>query len=293
MISGYDNDYDYIYIYIYIYILYIYMTGHLQANIPAGTLFIRINFPERQELLQRARINVQEYKKEKLVFLVLALTQRLVGGEVKHHCCCYVGAGPLSKDLDLILEAIKDAVTWAKGKGGVSKVISISDRCRAEFSNHNLLYFVSMHEKLLALPASWCFDMPGHGKVTCDGLGAGMKKMLGNWMSGLEGVPSPSECVQHLCRVTKSKPLRGKYATFCEYRFLEVKGKNPFPPLPPTSTVVDCTKYFASQSINKIGKVQRRRYPCWYQRCALPDPIYKKCKNVPFCGNEADCWGSR
>ena len=145
-----------------------------------------------------------------------------------------------------------------------------------------------MHEKLLALPATWCFDMPGHGKGTCDGLGAGIKKMLGNSMCGLEDVHSPSECVQHLCRVTKSKPLCGKYATFCEYRFLEVKGKNPFPPLPPTSTVVDCTKYFAWQSINKKGNVQRRQYPCWCQWSTSPDPIYKRCKNVPFCGNWED-----
>ena len=203
------------------------MTAHLQANIPAGTLFIRIDFPERQVLLQRARFNEQEYKKDKLLFLVLALTQRLVGGDVKHHCCCYVGAGSLSKDLDLILEAIKDAVTWAKGKGGVSKVIYISDRCRAEFSNHNLLFFLSMHEKLLAIPATWCFDMPGHGKGTCDGLGAGIKKMLGNWMCGLEDVPSPSECVQHLCRCDKRQTFAWEVCNFSRIPVFGGQGQKP------------------------------------------------------------------
>ena len=97
------------------------MKGHLQANIPRGTLFF-----VKGRSSCNARASTSRYKKDKLMFLVVALTHRLVGGEVKHHGCCYLGARSLSKNLDLILDAIKDTVTSAKGKGGVSKVIYIS-----------------------------------------------------------------------------------------------------------------------------------------------------------------------
>ena len=97
----------------------------------------------------------------------------------------------------------------------------ISDRCRAEFSNHNLFYFLSMHEKLLSLPATWCFDMPGHGKGTCDGLGAGIKKMLGNWMCGLEDVPSPIR----MCSAPMPSDKRQTFAwQVCDFSRIPVFG---------------------------------------------------------------------
>ena len=59
----------------------------------------------------------------------------------------------------------------------------------------------------------------GNGKGHCDGIGAGLKRMLGLWAKKRTTIPTVKECVDYLWANTKPKPFCARYAHVTEYRF--------------------------------------------------------------------------
>ena len=55
------------------------------------------------------------------------------------------------------MESITDAVGWARGRGGVTRVVIVSDRSPYYFSNSSTLRFIHEAEELLSVPAEWVF----------------------------------------------------------------------------------------------------------------------------------------
>ena len=56
-----------------------------------------------------------------------------------------------------------------------------------------MLLWRSKHDSKFILPREWFFTEPEHGKSDCDGLGAGIKKMLWVWCATSE-THSPRMC---------------------------------------------------------------------------------------------------
>ena len=161
-----------------------------------------------------------EYHKQKLLLLVLTLGHVRSDG-VRWDVATYIShANRMKKDWVSIMESICDAVGWARGRGGVSKVVLVSDRSPHEFSNSTTLRFIHDSLKLLCVLAEWVFDMEYHGKDVNDGIGAAMKKMLENWCATLKSIPT-DECLAFLWSHTKGKPINTtNHRKFKEYRFV-------------------------------------------------------------------------
>ena len=85
-----------------------------------------------------------------------------------------------------------------KGRAGVYKVVWIFDRAPQEFSNALNLWYLSGSRELHRMHGECVFEMPGHGKGPCDGIGAGLKRMLGLWAKKRTTIPTVNECVDYL-----------------------------------------------------------------------------------------------
>mmetsp|Transcript_77356 Transcript_77356/g.136419 ORF Transcript_77356/g.136419 Transcript_77356/m.136419 type:complete len:103 (-) Transcript_77356:454-762(-) len=73
------------------------LTSIDDSSLGVGDGFIRVDYPERQELSVQASIAEEEYAKSKLLLLVLAIMIRGAGRIVEHHCTVYLGEGSVSK----------------------------------------------------------------------------------------------------------------------------------------------------------------------------------------------------
>ena len=255
-----------------------------ESAMGVGDVFIRIDYPERQELFAHAQVAEEEYSKSKILLLVLAITVRPVDSSesVQHHCATYIGEGSLQKGQATLHEALADAMSWIRGKVGVRRVFYVSDRAPQEFSNATYLECLNSHLKTYGVVAEHIFEEPGHGKGDCDALGGGVKRMLGDFFSDCEYLPTPAECVSWLWSKTKGKPVRGKYSKYAEYRFHELKGNPKFCDVK-CDTIKDTKKYFHWKAGTKPGHLLRRKYPCFCPHCMRNSPTL--CTNTSFCGN--------
>ena len=176
-----------------------------------------------------------------------------------------------------------DSVSWAASKGGVSRVVYISDRSPHEFSNSTTLRAMHDHVATHGVPGEWVFDMENHGKDLCDGIGAGIKRMLYNWCLTLRQCPTDAMCIQYLWDHTKGRPIRSeKHAKFKEYRFQLLKGDKA--PPPPTPTVRETKAFYHYRAkVGSPGVLLRRRFPCFCTHCRMEN--YAACQNIGFAGS--------
>ena len=256
------------------------MVHALDRNLPPGLLMIRIDFLERFELFCQSQISEEEYHKQKLLLLVLTLGHVRSDG-VRWDVATYIShANRMKKDWVSIMESICDAVGWARGRGGVSKVVLVSDRSPHEFSNSTTLRFIHDSLKLLCVLAEWVFDMEYHGKDVNDGIGAAMKKMLENWCATLKSIPTEDECLAFLWSHTKGKPINTtNHRKFKEYRFVLMKGDHAAPPLTPTVKGIKSFYHFRSGG---EGVILRRKFPCFCSKCRVER--YTDCQNIEWTG---------
>ena len=67
---------------------------------------------------------------------------------------------------------------WAARRGGVTKVVHSSDRCRAEFSNGTFLLMLAKHFDEHQLDAEHVYSMEHEGKGPNDALGGVIRTLL-------------------------------------------------------------------------------------------------------------------
>jgi len=165
----------------------------------------------------------------------------------------------------------------------------VFDRASQNFSNVTNLMFLpllpTLFPRVLFL---WAFDVPGHGKGMCGGIGAAIKLMIENFMIRQEGgYPDVDTIIEYLWRHTKAKPLWGKYAKFKEYRFKELKSTTTAPLS--GSTIPDTKNYYLYRARGKVGELVRRHLACFCSYCVAPTcKATEGCANTPMCGGWED-----
>ena len=158
--------------------------------------------------------------------------------------------------------------------------MNISDRASGEFSNATILLAMSDMKKQFGFEGRWVYTVEGEGKSVCDGLGGGLKRILrgGSVTNALE---TPGACAAWLKTATKNTPVRGKYATYKEYYFQEIR-KESVVSLPRGKTVEDTKLYYEWRGIGH-GKLLRRFLPCFCDACFASK--WHLCPNVDTVGN--------
>ena len=117
----------------------------------------------------------------------------------------------------------------------------------------------------------WVFEVPGHGKGPCNGIGASLKRMLGLGAKKRITTPTVKECVDYLWAHTESKPLHGRYAHFTKHKFEMLPSQHL--DQPSQHTIPGTTELFHWKEIGKPGKLLRRKDPCMCDACRNSEPV--------------------
>ena len=80
---------------------------------------------------------------------------------------------------------------------------------------------------------------------------------------------------------TKSRPVRGKFAKFTQYRFTLLE-EDKVKTLPSGATVKGTTQYYHYKSCGKPGLLLRRKFPCFCSACLNDDS--QNCPNASWSG---------
>ena len=109
----------------------------------------------------------------------------------------------------------------------------------------------------------------------------GIKRLLYRECTASSKIMSPVEAVQRLQQRTKSRPVRGKFAKFTQYR-LTLLEEDKVKTLPSGATVKGTTQYYHYKSCGKPGLLLRRKFPCFCSACLNDDS--QNCPNASWSG---------
>ena len=191
----------------------------LTKDPPVGWLVVRWDFPQKFHLERKGEVSEDFYSHETILVLVAAMNWKTVDGKVENHAHFFVTPGYMKKNPAYIFHCMAIVMKWAAGRGGVTKVVHSSDRCRAEFSNGTFLLMLAKHFDEHQLDAEHVYSMEHEGKGPNDALGGVIRTLLKTAQKAGLMLRTPFDVCQALQSTTQGRPIKGKYSVFTQYVF--------------------------------------------------------------------------
>ena len=252
---------------------------------PLGWLVVRWDFPQKFRLERKGELSEDFYSHETYLVLVLPMSWKTVDSKVDNHAHFFVTPGYMEKNPAYMLHCMAIVMKWAARRGGVTKSVPSSDRCRAEVSNATFLLMLAkyFHEHELDAEHVYCNEHEGKGPN--DALGRVIRTLLGPAKKAGLVLRTPFDVCQGLQSRTQGRPIKGKYSVFTQYVFPCVNPKD-VDLVAPGKTVPGTTKSYSRMCCRDKDRIMRRRLSCFCSKCVAGD--WDACKNARVSGP----WGS-